>query len=318
MSGASAGRVPDSAAGIEGRVPDSAAGLKGRVLVTGAAGMLGSELLLRAPSGLLGVGTDLIEGPSVGAPGVDLSDPAAVAKLFDNQGPFVGAIHCAAYTAVDKAEEQPELAAKVNVEASRVLADACRQRGAHLVAVSTDFVFDGDKRTPYSESDAPRPLSVYGRTKLDGERATLDACPGAAIVRTQWLYGPRGKHFPRTIVGYARSAGKLKVVDDQWGSPTSTLELAPALWDVLVARAGGVFHAACEGSCSWHGFTAEILKQCGLSTVELSPCATDAFPRPARRPAYSVLDSSKLAVLRGRKMADWRAALSNYLAAEPL
>lgn len=302
----------------EGRGPAVAAGVEGRVLVTGAAGMLGSELLLRAPRGYVGVGTDLIEGPSVDAPGVDLSDEAAVAKLFDTHGPFVGAIHCAAYTAVDKAEEQPELAAKVNVEASRVLASICRARGAHLVAVSTDFVFDGDKRTPYSESDAANPLSVYGRTKLDGERATLAACPGAAIVRTQWLYGPRGKHFPRTIVGYARSTGKLKVVDDQWGAPTTTLELAPALWDVLVARASGVFHGACEGSCSWHGFTAEILAQCGLASVELTPCGTDAFPRPARRPAYSVLDASKLAALRGRRFADWRTALKNYLAVEPL
>lgn len=318
MSSEREGRVPGRAAGVEGRELGRAAGVEGRVLVTGAAGMLGSELLLRAPRGCVGIGTDLVEGPSVKAPGVDLSDPAAVARLFDTHGPFVGAIHCAAYTAVDKAEEQPELAGKVNVEASRVLASACRERGAHLVAVSTDFVFDGEKRTPYVESDPPRPLSVYGRTKLEGERATLAACPNAAIVRTQWLYGPRGKHFPRTIVGYARSAGKLKVVDDQWGAPTSTLELAPALWDVLVARASGVYHGACEGSCSWHGFTAEILARCGLSAVELTPCTTDAFPRPARRPAYSVLDASKLAALRGRRMADWRTALSNYLAAEPL
>lgn len=290
----------------------------GRVLVTGAAGMLGSELLLRVPAKCIGVGTDLIAGPAVTAPGVDLSDRAQVERLFESHGPFVGAIHCAAYTAVDKAEEQPELCAKVNVEASRVLAQVCQARGAQLVAVSTDFVFDGHGRRPYVETDEPRPLSVYGRTKLEGERATLAACPGAAIVRTQWLYGPRGKHFPRTIVGYARSTGKLKVVDDQWGAPTSTLELAPALWDVLLARASGVFHGACEGSCSWHGFTAEILRQCSLSSVELTPCTTDAFPRPAQRPAYSVLDASKLAALRGRRFADWRTALSNYLAVEPL
>lgn len=292
--------------------------LRGRVLVTGAAGMLGSELLLRTPTGCVGVGTDLVAGPSVAAAGVDLSERSAVERLFEQHGPFAGAIHCAAYTAVDKAEEQPELCAKVNVEASRVLAQVCQARGAHLVAVSTDFVFDGAKRTPYLESDEPRPLSVYGRTKLEGERATLAAAPGAAIVRTQWLYGPRGKHFPRTIVGYARSSGKLKVVDDQWGAPTSTLELAPALWDVLLARASGVFHGACEGSCSWHGFTAEILRQCGLVSVELNACGSDAYPRPAVRPAYSVLDASKLAALRGRRFADWRRALADYLAVEPL
>lgn len=289
-----------------------------RVLVTGAAGMLASEVLAQLPAGFSGIGTDLAQGASVAVAGVDLSDAVAVERLFVEHGPVWGVIHCAAYTAVDKAEEQPELAAKVNVQASDVLARACTKHGARLVAVSTDFVFDGARRTPYAESDEPAPISVYGRTKLDGERATLSACPSAAIVRTQWLYGPRGKHFPRTIVGYARSTGKLKVVDDQWGAPTTTLELAPALWDVLRLGASGVYHAACEGACSWHGFTAEILAACGLSSVELSPCSTDEFPRPARRPAYSVLDSRKLAALRGRPMADWRVALANYLAVEPL
>jgi dTDP-4-dehydrorhamnose reductase len=290
-----------------------------RVLVTGAAGMLGSELLLGVPAGHEGVGTDLLSGPSVAAAGVDLSDAAAVERAWIEHGPFVGVIHCAAYTAVDKAEEQPDLARKVNVDASRVVAQACARHGAQLVAVSTDFVFDGTKSTPYVESDAAAPLSVYGVTKLDGERATLAAHPaGSAIVRTQWLYGPRGKHFPRTIVGFAREKGRLKVVADQFGAPTTTLELAPALWDVLLARATGIYHAACPGSCSWHGFTRAILDECGLQQVVLEACDTSAFPRPARRPAYSVLDSSKLAALRGRPMAPWREALKNYLAVEPL
>ena len=290
-----------------------------RVLVTGAAGMLGSELLLRVPAGLEGVGSDLIPGPSVRAARVDLADPAAVERLWREFGPFEGVIHCAAYTAVDKAEAEPELAAKVNVEASRVLAQACARHAAHLVAVSTDFVFDGSASVPYVETDAPAPLSVYGRTKLEGERATLALHPrGAAIVRTQWLYGPRGKHFPRTIVGFAREKGRLKVVADQSGCPTSTLELAPALWDVLSARATGVFHGACEGSTSWFGFTRAILEECGLAQVVLEPCTTQDFPRPARRPAFSALDSSKLAALRGRRFAPWRVALRNYLNVEPL
>jgi len=289
------------------------------VLVTGAAGMLGSELIACAPAGATAVGTDLIGGASVGVSGVDLADEASVARLWREHGPFDGVIHCAAYTAVDKAEEQPELAHKVNAVVCRTLARACAERGAHLVAVSTDFVFDGRKRTPYVETDAATPLSVYGKTKLEGEREALGAHPtGTAIVRTQWLYGPRGKHFPRTIVGYAREKGRLKVVDDQVGSPTSTLELAPALWDVLTKRATGVFHAACEGSCTWHGFTRAILDECKLGSVVLEPCATSAFPRPAHRPAYSVLDSSRLAALRGRKLAPWPAALHDYLAVEPL
>lgn len=296
----------------------SAAGAR-RVLVTGAAGMLGSELLLRVPSGFEGVGTDLIEGPQVRAPRVDLCDPASVERAWREHGPFEGVIHCAAFTAVDRAESEPALAAKVNVEASRVVAQACARLGARLVAVSTDFVFDGEKRTPYVESDEARPVSVYGATKLEGERAALAAHPGGtAIVRTQWLYGPRGAHFPRTIVGFARQKGRLKVVADQHGAPTTTLELAPALWDVLRLRASGVFHGACEGACSWHGFTQAILEECGLTQVVLEACGTSDFPRPARRPAYSVLDSSKLAALRGARFAPWRAALKAYLAVEPL
>jgi dTDP-4-dehydrorhamnose reductase len=295
------------------------AGAVERVLVTGAAGMLGSEVVRRAPARVACVATDVASAPGVDAPGVDLADEAAVARLWAERGPFDGVIHCAAYTAVDRAESEAALARRVNVDACAVLARRCARDGARLVAVGTDFVFDGAKRAPYVEDDPPAPLSVYGRTKLDGEREALAAHPsGTAIVRTQWLYGPRGQHFPRTIVRLAREKGRLRVVDDQVGSPTSTLELAPALWDVLLSGANGVYHAACEGACSWHGFTRAILDLAQLGATVLEPCATAEFPRPARRPAYSVLDSSRLAALRGRRLAPWRAALADYLAVEPL
>lgn len=291
----------------------------GRVLVTGAAGMLGSELLRRVPEGLTALGTDLAEAPGVEAPGVDLADAGAVGALLAEGGPFAGVIHGAAYTAVDRAEEEPERAERANVLACEVLARACGARGLRLVVVSTDFVFDGAGRRPYREEDPAHPLSVYGRTKLDGERAALQAHPGGtSVVRTQWLYGPRGRHFPRTIAAAARERGSLTVVDDQVGAPTSTLELAPALWDVLRSGEPGVYHAACEGSCTWHGLTAALLEELGLASVELRACTSDAFPRPAPRPAYSVLDSSKLARLRGRPLAHWRQALRAYLAVEPL
>jgi dTDP-4-dehydrorhamnose reductase len=229
-------------------------------------------------------------------------------------------IHAAAWTAVDAAEEQEALARRANVEACGVLAEACRANAAHLVVVGTDFVFDGESRRPYREDDAPRPLSAYGRTKLEAERAALEAHPrGTSVVRTQWLYGPGGKHFPRTIAQVAREKRRLKVVDDQVGAPTTTLELAPALWFVLARRATGIFHGACEGQCTWHGFTAAILEELGIrSQVELTPCSTSEFPRPARRPAFSVLDSSKLAELRGHPFQTWRAALQDYLSVEPL
>jgi dTDP-4-dehydrorhamnose reductase len=285
-----------------------------RVLVTGAAGMLGSELIACAPAGASAIGTDLIGGASVALSAVDLSDPASLDRIWREHGPFDGVIHCAAYTAVDKAEEQPELAHKVNAFVCGVLARACAERGAQLVAVSTDFVFDGHKRTPYVESDAAKPLSVYGKTKLEGEHEALAAHPrGTAIVRTQWLYGPRGKHFPGTILNLAREKPELKVVHDQVGSPTSTIELAPALWDVLARGEAGIYHAACEGHASWYDFAAATLATAGVSNVRVTPCTTAEFPRPAVRPAYSVLDCSRLAALRGRRLAPWKTALSTFL-----
>jgi len=287
------------------------------VLVTGAAGMLGSQVLLSMPDGESAVGTDLVEAPGVAALGVDLADPGAVAALFEEHGPFSGVIHCAAYTAVDKAEEEPELAQRVNGDACGVLAAACAEVDIPLVLVSTDFVFDGHSERPYREDDPVAPLSVYGRTKLDGERQAQERHPaGTRIVRTQWLYGPRGKHFPRTIETLARERDELQVVCDQVGSPTSTLELSPALWDVLRQGQPGVYHAACEGSCSWYELACAIVVLCGIETVQVLPCSTEEFPRPAHRPAYSVLDCSKLAELRERPLATWREALSTYLGSE--
>ena len=290
----------------------------GRVLITGAAGMLGSQLVLDAPAGVDPVGTDLrpapAGGPPVAAPGTDLAEPEAVRRLFQDHGSFSGVIHAAAYTAVDQAESEEALAHRVNAEACAVLARACAERGVPLVVVSTDFVFDGSKRTPYREEDPVRPLGAYGRTKRAGEEAALAAWPGGArIVRTQWLYGPRGKHFPGTIVALARERGALSVVNDQIGSPTSTLELSPALWDVLARGAPGIYHAACEGQASWFDLARESVRLAGLEgRVKLTPCTTAQFPRPAPRPAYSVLDCAKLARLRGRPLRTWTDALVTF------
>ncbi len=279
--------------------------------------MLGSQVLLSMPDGFGAVGTDLAEAPGVDVPGVDLADPMAVAHLFAESGPFTGVIHCAAYTAVDKAEEEPEVALRVNGHVCGVLGRACAEAAIPLVTVSTDFVFDGASERPYREDDPVAPLSTYGRTKLEGERQALEFHPaGTRIVRTQWLYGPRGKHFARTIEALARERDELKVVSDQIGAPTSTLELSPALWDVLRGGEAGIYHAACEGACSWYDFAVAVAELCGIDSVEIHPCATDEFPRPAIRPAYSVLDCAKLTELRGRPLAPWREALSTYLGSE--
>jgi dTDP-4-dehydrorhamnose reductase len=218
---------------------------------------------------------------------------------------------------VDRAEEEPELAAAINGDACGVLARAAAAAGIPMVLVSTDFVFDGEASTPYTEDAATSPRSVYGATKLDGESQALAAHPeGAKVVRTQWLYGPRGSHFPHTMQRLAKERDRLKVVSDQVGSPTSTLELAPALWDVLISGEPGVWHAACDGACSWFDLAVATIDASEIEGVEVEPCTTDEFPRPASRPAYSVLDCTKLERLRGKPMAPWKDALLTYLGTE--
>ena len=288
--------------------------------MTGAAGMLASELILQVPPGIDAFGTDLSRnGPGVRSSGVDLAESEQVERLWREHGPFAGVVHCAAYTAVDLAETNEALALRANGEACRVLARTCAREKIPLVVVGTDFVFDGAGSRPYREDDPVAPLSAYGRTKLAGERAALEEHPsGARIVRTQWLYGPRGKHFPGTIRNLAREKSALRVVADQHGSPTTTLELAPALWDVFARGSAGVWHAACEGEATWFDLAVATLEASGVRGVEVAPCSTAEFPRPARRPAYSVLDCTKLARLRGRRLAPWRDALRTFLECHPL
>ena len=282
--------------------------------------MLGSQLLLAAPAAVEALGTDVAraaEGhPAVAVPGVDLTDSAAVETLLDASAPLAGVVHAAAYTAVDAAEEEEELARQVNAVAPGRLAAACAARGVALVLVSTDFVFDGSKGTPYAVDEPPSPLGVYGRTKLEGEERARAAHPdGLIVVRTQWLYGPRGRHFPGTMLRLAAEREELSVVSDQLGAPTSTLELAPALWDVLALGEPGIYHAACEGVASWYDLAVATLELAASST-RVVPCRTEEFPRPAPRPAYSVLDCARLTALRGHALKPWREALADFLSLE--
>jgi dTDP-4-dehydrorhamnose reductase len=294
-------------------------GLNGskRVLVTGAAGMLGSQVLLSAPDGVKTIGTDLVDAAGVDEMGVDLSDERAVNELFERVGDISGVIHTAAYTAVDKAEGDEALALRVNGDVCGVLSRVAKAAGVPQVLVGTDFVFDGERGEAYSEDDEPNPVSAYGRTKLAGERAALEVYPdGTRIVRTQWLYGPRGQHFPGTMLSLAKDRDQLRVVDDQTGSPTSTLELAPALWDVLELGREAIYHAACEGSCTWYGLACATLEEAGVHGVNIEPCSTEEFPRPARRPPHSVLNCGRLTELRGRSLEPWREALRTFLGSE--
>lgn len=301
------------------------------MIVTGAAGMLGSQVLVDAPPGVevlaTVLGGTLPEIAGLDAPallgGVDLAQPEDVDALVRWAGDVDAVIHCAAYTDVDGAESDAAAAERANAQAPAVLAAACQRADARLVVVSTDFVFDGTETEPYDEDAPTAPLGVYGRTKLAGERAALAAHPGGtAIARTQWLYGPRGKHFPGTMLALAAQGRALRVVDDQIGAPTSTAALSPALWDLALAdvaladvAAGertGVFHAACEGRASWYELARRTFELAGVA-ADLTPCSSAEFPTPAPRPAFSVLNCRRLADLRGRPLPSWQDALSRFI-----
>ena len=231
---------------------------------------------------------------------LDVTDAEAVrAALADVRPDAI--VNCAAYTNVDGAEADEETATRVN--GSTALADAAGD--AVLVYPSTDYVFDGRKREPYVESDPVAPATAYGRSKLAGEEATARA-PSHVIVRTAWLFGVAGKNFVETMLGLD---GELKVVDDQVGSPTYTGHLAEALVDLASGRLTGVVHVAGSGQCSWYAFAGEIFRRAGKD-VDLRPCTTEEFPRPAPRPAYSVLESERPDAPR---LPDWREGLSAYL-----
>jgi dTDP-4-dehydrorhamnose reductase len=270
-----------------------------KILVTGAAGMLGSEAVRVAPPG--------VEALPATRADCDLAEPEHTELLFERLKPK-GVLHCAGFTHVDRAEVAEEAAYSDNVEATRSVAAAARRRGIPMLLVSTDYVFDGTSGRPYREQDPPGPLNVYGRTKLEAEDAARDAI----IVRSSWLYGPRGRHFVAAILEQAEHP-EIRVVNDQRGCPTSTLELAPVLWELLLRGIPGVYHAACEGSCTWHELALAVLEARGLRGPRVVPCTTAEFPRPARRPVMSALDCGKLARIRGKHLPHWREALRRFL-----
>jgi len=264
--------------------------------------MLGGQLMRTVPASLAAV--PCTRGDC------DLAELEHVELLFERHRP-AAVIHAAGFTHVDRAEVAEEAAYRDNVETTRAVAGACARRGLPWILVSTDYVFDGRARRPYREDDRTGPINVYGRTKLEAERAA----EGATIVRSSWLYGPGGRHFPGTILELAAQGGPLRVVDDQRGCPTSTLALAPVLWEILFTAGPGIFHAACEGSCTWYELARAVLDARGITGVEIQPCRTADFPRPAPRPAYSVLDCTRLRELRGRPLPPWREALEEFLRA---
>ena len=270
------------------------------ILVVGSKGMLGQELM-----GLYG---GAARGVDVGE--IDITDLASVQRTLVTLKPRV-VINAAAYTDVDGCETNTELALQVNGEGVAHLAMISKEIGARLVQVSTDYVFDGGKGTPYQEDDAPSPLSIYGESKLAGEmNARFN--PDHLIVRTQWLYGHAGKNFVETMLRLAGERKELTVVDDQVGSPTWTFDLALAIKALLDKGCQGTYHAANAGFVSWNGFASEIFRQAGLDIV-VKPMSTVELNRPAPRPLYSTLDCGKLAADTGFEPQPWQEALKRYL-----
>lgn len=268
-----------------------------KVLVTGAEGMLGQDL---CPI-LENEGYEVVE---TNINTLDITDELAVMRVLTEESPdFV--IHCAAYTNVDKAEEDLENAAKVNAKGTENLAKACAKLNITILYISTDYVFDGTKTEPYTPDDKPNPINNYGLTKFQGEEAIRKYCSKYYIARTSWLYGHHGRNFVETMISL-KDKEVLKVVDDQRGCPTWTVELSNGIVKLLAGNDYGTYHVCGSGETTWYGFAKEIFTQLGLN-VNLQPCTTAEFPRPAKRPAYSVMDNKKLC-------RDWKVALKDYLA----
>lgn len=284
-----------------------------RILLIGADGQVGWEL--RRTLATLG---DVIAASLDGARGpcVDLSDPRSLSALVQESAPDA-VVNAAAHTAVDKAESEGELAHRINAEAPGMLGGLLRDRGIPIIHYSTDFVFSGESKRPYREDDEPRPLSVYGKTKLGGEQALMVTGANAIILRTSWVYAVRGSNFLLTMLRLFGEREELRIVDDQVGAPTWSRMLAEVTAQILcrilrgelkAERVKGVYHATNAGETSWFNFARAILDISGLR-CNLLPISTAEYPAPARRPAYSVLDNTKLRETFGLVFPDWEVSL---------
>ncbi len=274
------------------------------ILITGANGQLGNEmrLALQHCTEFSPIFTDVQE--------LDITSKEAIDTFFDNhQIHYV--VNCAAYTAVDNAEDNKELCERLNADAVEYLAEAARRHQAKMIQISTDYVFDGRNYRPYREDDTPSPRSVYGSTKLDGEQRLLSILPDAVIFRTAWLYSPFGKNFVKTMLSLGRSKDHLSVIFDQVGTPTYAKDLANAIMHALQSSQwhAGVYHFSDEGAISWYDFTKAIHRIAGITSCEVTPCTTEQYPTKATRPHYSVLDKSKYKTTFGVAIPYWEDSL---------
>ncbi|WP_217560482.1 dTDP-4-dehydrorhamnose reductase [Paenibacillus sp. GbtcB18] len=275
-----------------------------KVVVTGAAGQLGTEvcrLFEKAGHQVLAFGRKEL----------DFTDQGQCARVLKQIGPDL-IIHCGAYTAVDKAEIEADLAYRVNADGTRNLAVEAEKLNCKLCYISTDYVFDGTSNVPYKEYDLTNPQTIYGKSKLAGELLTMSLCSRFFIVRTSWVYGKYGQNFVKTMLKLSKEHTTLNVVHDQVGSPTYTADLADFLLNLTQTEKYGIYHASNLGRCTWYEFAQTIFQVAGIK-ISVNPCTTDQFPRPAIRPGFSVMDNMCIRTNGFKSLRSWQEGLSDFL-----
>ena len=277
------------------------------ILITGCNGQLGNEMQLLEKENTQHTyfNTDVQE--------LDITDQQAI-EQFVAENKIDGIVNCAAYTAVDKAEDNKELAAKLNAVAPAYLAAAVEKRGGWMIQISTDYVFDGTSHTPYTEDEPTCPNSVYGRTKLDGETGVMKSCQRSMIIRTAWLYSTFGNNFVKTMIRLGNEKTDLGVIFDQIGTPTYARDLAVVIMtSINKGIVPGVYHFSNEGVISWYDFTKAIHRIAGITTCHVRPLHTAEYPTPANRPHYSVLDKTKIKETYGIEVPYWEDSLEECI-----
>ena len=277
-----------------------------KVLVTGVKGQLGYDVVNELTKrGIEAVGVDIQD--------MDITDAASVEKVIGEAAPDA-VIHCAAYTAVDAAEDNVELCRRVNADGTQNIANVCKKLDCKMIYISTDYVFDGTAHTPYTEDCNPCPDSVYGTTKLEGEKEVMNHCEQAVVIRTAWLYSIFGNNFVKTMLRLGKERDSLGVVFDQIGTPTYANDLARAIYAIInkgIVR--GIYHFSNEGVCSWYDFTVAIHRLAGITTCKVKPLHTAEYPAKANRPAYSVLDKTKIKTTFGIEIPHWEESLKRCI-----
>lgn len=286
-----------------------------KILITGADGQLGQTLIDILNQGKSPIGEipkELVncEICALDIHTLDITDCSAVLNTFKTKNPQI-VINCAAYTAVDNAEEEWDTAFNVNAKGVENLVKGCKAIGAKLLHISTDYVFDGKSTTPYTEDDTPNPKTVYGKTKLQGEKYAL-GYEKTFVIRTAWLYGKNGNNFVKTMLRLGDTRNSITVVNDQKGTPTNAGDLAHHILKLGVTENYGIYHCTGEGECTWYDFACEIMQFSGKD-CKVMPCTTDEYPTKAVRPAYSVLENKALRLTVGNEMRHWKTALQEFI-----